>query len=177
MQGTFYAKYTGAKFSPDHKRRFYLYRKWDTTKPIIAFVGLNPSTANEHKNDPTISKLINFASRNGYGGIYMFNLFTIVSSDPSILNKETDQDFMDCLLMLKGLENEYSDLVFCWGNFETYGRDKDMIKAFPHAKCFRKNKNGSPAHPLYLPRDITLIEYNDNNTGNSSTKSSKQGTL
>lgn len=169
-QGTFFAKYSGAKFSPDRKRRFYLYRVWDRKKPIIAFVGLNPSTANEDRNDPTIRKLISFTSRNGFGGFYMFNLFTIVSPDPSVLTNESDQDCEYNRLMILGLRNDYSELVFCWGSFETFGRDKEMIKAFPNAKCFRKNKNGSPAHPLYLPKDISLIEYNDNKTGSKTTK-------
>lgn len=176
MIGTYYAKYSGAKFSPDRKRRFYLYRKWDTSKPIIAFVGLNPSTANEDKNDPTINKLISFASRNGFGGFYMLNLFTIVSPDPSVLKDEEDEDFDINVEVIKTLQNTCDELVFCWGNFDTHGRAEKMIKEFPHAKCFKQNKNGSPAHPLYLPRDITLKEYDDNIRGKKSTKSSKSGT-
>ena len=44
----------GADFSPDRKHRYSLWRIWDRSKPLVMFIGLNPSTANESDNDPTI---------------------------------------------------------------------------------------------------------------------------
>ena len=43
--------------------------------PLILFIGLNPSTADETKNDPTIRRCINFAKDWGYGGVMIANLF------------------------------------------------------------------------------------------------------
>lgn len=57
---------SGAIFSDDRRCRFSLFRVWDETKLNIMFIGLNPSTANEIVNDPTIRRVISFASSWGY---------------------------------------------------------------------------------------------------------------
>ena len=43
-----------ALFSKDRVYRYALWRIWDLKKPKVLFIGLNPSTADEIKNDPTI---------------------------------------------------------------------------------------------------------------------------
>ena len=48
----------GADFSNNGKHRYRLWRIWDETKPYALCIGLNPSTANSEKNDPTINILI-----------------------------------------------------------------------------------------------------------------------
>lgn len=75
-----------AFFSSDRKHRIWLCRIWDSTKPRIMFIGLNPSTANETSNDPTIRRVKSMANSWGYGGVYMMNLFTFISTDPKKLN-------------------------------------------------------------------------------------------
>ena len=50
-----------AVFSQDRKYRYVLTRVWDKNKPMLVFVGLNPSIADETKDDPTIKKCIKFA--------------------------------------------------------------------------------------------------------------------
>ena len=55
----------------------------------MMFIGLNPSTADERLDDPTIRHCVGFAARWGYGGIFMCNVFTLVSTDPKKLNVET----------------------------------------------------------------------------------------
>lgn len=51
-----------ACFTAGRKHRFWLSRVWDKTKPEVAFIGLNPSTANEDENDNTITKVIKIAA-------------------------------------------------------------------------------------------------------------------
>lgn len=58
----------GADFSNDRKYRYALWRIWDRTKPLVMFIGLNPSTANETENDPTIKSVGRISKNNGYGG-------------------------------------------------------------------------------------------------------------
>lgn len=50
-----------AILSVDRKYRYILSRTWDETKPTVVFIGLNPSTADEETDDPTIRKCINYA--------------------------------------------------------------------------------------------------------------------
>ena len=66
---------TQANFSKDRTYRYRLSRTWDESKPSVLFIGLNPSTADEKTNDPTIRRLIGFARRWGFGSMYVCNLF------------------------------------------------------------------------------------------------------
>ena len=59
------------------KYRYSLSRTWDESKPLIGFIGLNPSTADDVIDDPTITRCINFAKSWGGGGLYMGNLFLL----------------------------------------------------------------------------------------------------
>lgn len=51
----------------------------------MACIGLNPSTASEHDDDPTIRRVMGFAKREGCGGIVMLNLFAMRATDPKAL--------------------------------------------------------------------------------------------
>ncbi len=75
----------GAIFSDDRQYRYCLYRQWNEGKPMVMYIGLNPSTANENKNDNTITKLIKISDKNEFGGFYMLNLFAWISSKPEDL--------------------------------------------------------------------------------------------
>lgn len=140
----------GAIFSDDKAFRFVLWRVWDIKKPAMMLIGLNPSTANEKTDDPTIRRIKGLAKSNGYGSFYMTNLFPFVTPYPRVLQTAKEQlPENDSILQQVSL---FCDtIVFCWGNFETYGRGKEVTKMFPNAWYFGQNKNGSPKHPLYLP--------------------------
>ena len=151
--------YGGAEFSVCKKYRYQLFRVRDKTKPKIAFIGLNPSTANENENDPTIRRVISFANSWGYGGVIMYKLFAIVSSDPSILLTPIDlqknnQWYLDDIL------NQCKDICFCWGSFkEAKERAKEIISLFDTAVCLGINADGSPKHPLYVPGKTKPINF------------------
>ena len=57
---------------------------WEKKHQII-FIGLNPSTADERIDDPTIRRCRGFAESWGYGKMYMLNLFAYRSTDPNPL--------------------------------------------------------------------------------------------
>lgn len=149
----------GAIFSDDRKYRYVLFRIWDDTKPKVLLIGLNPSTANENTNDNTITKVIKVAAHNGFGGIYMMNLFGLVSKDPDDLKKSIDPVGMNDQFL-----NEYSKgvskIVFCWGSFkQAEGRKEIIMNMFPDAYCFKHTKNGSPWHPLYCLDQTQFIPF------------------
>lgn len=153
---------SNAIFSECRKYRYVLWRVWDLNKPKLMIIGLNPSTANESKNDNTITKVIKIAKGNGYGGVYMTNLFAIVSSKPEILTTKTDlqKGNNHWLITISGM---CKDVVFAWGNFkEAKDRAGEVIKnftMFSEAKCIAQNKNGSPKHPLYCKDESILIPF------------------
>jgi len=147
----------GAKFSECGNYRYSLWRIWDEDKKVLTFIGLNPSTANEEKDDPTIRRIIQFAKDNGYGGCRMLNLFTLISSDPYrlLVSRNTFKN-ADYWLTVLGTH----PVVFAWGSFkEAKFRAKEVIKMFPEALCLGKNKDGSPKHPLYLKANTPLSQY------------------
>ena len=81
---------TDAKLSECRKYRYALWRTWDETKPHVMIIGLNPSTADETKDDPTITRCINFAKSWGYGGVCMANLFAYRATEPTVMKGSTD---------------------------------------------------------------------------------------
>lgn len=151
-----------AIFSDCRKYRYALWRIWDLNKPCVMIIGLNPSTANENKNDNTISKVIKIAKGNGYGGVYMMNLFSIVSSDPKVLQSDGLDLIGDNNDWLTTISGVCKDIVFAWGNFkEAEQRSKEVIAMFENPLCIKKNKNGSPKHPLYCKDESILIPFAD----------------
>ena len=67
---------TDAFFSPDRLHRYALWRTWDESKPTAMFVCLNPSTADEVKNDPTVTRCIRYARDWGYGRYHRTHITT-----------------------------------------------------------------------------------------------------
>lgn len=148
-----------AVFSDDRKYRYQLNIEWDSTRPKAMCIGLNPSTANEVDNDPTINRLIGILKNNGYGGFIMTNLFGLVSPYPEDLRvcpdpiKETDKWMVDA-------HSKCQDVIFCWGNFKQAEHRQKIIKCrYPDALCFGINSNGSPKHPLYLKSNTQVIKF------------------
>lgn len=159
MTDLFNKENNGAKFSDCGKHRLLLWRIWDESKPLIMFIGLNPSTANANTDDPTIRRVKAMANSWGYGGVYMMNLFTYISTDPKQLNIEHGNS-EDCDWYLETTATMVDKIIFAWGNFEVLGRDKEVKGMFPNSYALHINKNGSPKHPLYVRSDVKLIRYN-----------------
>ncbi|OFN55461.1 MULTISPECIES: DUF1643 domain-containing protein [Streptococcus] len=150
-----------AIISKDKIYRYKLSRTWDSTKPTILFIGLNPSIANENVDDPTITRCINFAKDWGYGTLLMANLFAFRSTYPKNIyliddpiGKDNDHYLLECVTQ--------SDLIVaCWGNNGTYmNREKVITELVPNLYCLQKNKNGTPHHPLRPPRNIHPVPFN-----------------
>ncbi|GHX72979.1 hypothetical protein VCSRO16_3593 [Vibrio cholerae] len=78
-----------AELSKCRKYRYALWRTWDSDKPFAMFIGLNPSTADEKNDDPTLRRCINFAKSWGYGGVCMANLFAFRATCSGTVNLAT----------------------------------------------------------------------------------------
>lgn len=151
----------GAEFSADKKHRTFLWRRWDEKKPAILFIGLNPSTADDVDDDPTIGRCIHFAYTWGYGALHMMNLFTLVTSEPEdLLTTTTPNCVAGYDAHLWNVGRFSARIIFCWGAFkEARERSKQVIKMFPKAHCLRLTKHGHPWHPLYMPEEATPIPF------------------
>lgn len=149
----------GAEFSTCRKYRYALWRIWDDSKPLIMFVGLNPSTANESNDDPTIRRVRRFAMDWGYGGVYMVNLFALISPYPEDI-KKSDDPLGDNDDWLEIISKDCEKIIFAWGAFpEAEERAKEVIEQYD-GYALVINKDGSPRHPLYVKADVEPVKYN-----------------
>lgn len=158
----------GAELSVNREYRYVLWRAWEDgwRKNAMLFIGLNPSTADENEDDPTIRRCIDFANRSGHTGMVMANLFSYRATDPADLKRAlrplgANED--DSLLEAAALAKT---IVCAWGAHGKY-RDRDievMRLLMQHGHqlyCFGKTKNGCPKHPLYLPKTSKLEPIHD----------------
>ena len=145
-----------AKISIDKKERYSLKREWDKSKNKILYIMLNPSLADDNNDDPTIRRLINYSKKFNYGGFLVGNIYSTISPNPKGVDKSDGISDKNLVELLK-LINQVEEIVYAWGN-NAYEPEflKDLVS---NPKCFGKNLNGSPKHPLYLPKNIQLISY------------------
>lgn len=66
----------------DGNHRFSLSRVWDRRLPIAAWLMLNPSTADDEQDDPTIRRVMHFSRENGCGGAIVVNLWPLRTAYP-----------------------------------------------------------------------------------------------
>lgn len=151
---------TGATFSRCERYRFDLFRIWDESKPKVMFVGLNPSTADATKNDPTVTRCIRYAQSWGYGGMHMMNIFAFRATDPSDMKAEPEPIGTDTDEWLLKVEQESALTLVAWGNHGAHlNRAAQVCTLLSELHCLKQNKNGYPAHPLYLKASLTPIIY------------------
>jgi hypothetical protein len=145
-----------AEFSVCRKYRYALWRTWDDSKSYALFICLNPSTADEINNDPTVTRCINFAKSWGYGGICMANLFAFRATEPSKMKSQLEPIGRDNNQWLIKLAREAGVVVAAWGNDGGYlGRSKEVSSLVPNLHFLKLNKSGEPSHPLYLSAELT----------------------
>ncbi len=153
-----------ALISGDGKYRYWLSRLWNIKLPLTVFIGLNPSTADAEKDDPTIRRCISFAKSWGSGGIIMLNLFAFRATDPKELLK-IGNPVGPFNFETLALENWYKhwklgDYVCCWGsNKMAKDISKQVLKLIKTPMCLGITKDGYPRHPLYLKKDLKPIRY------------------
>lgn len=141
-----------AYLSHCRRYRYALWRTWDNTKPFVLFIGLNPSTADETSDDPTLVRCINFAKDWGYGGVCMANLFAYRATQPQAMKNASDPIGKDNNKWLKKLSKQAGIVIAAWGNDGTYlGRSYEVQPLIAGMHCLKINKSGQPAHPLYQP--------------------------
>lgn len=145
-----------AKFSIDNKHRYELSRHWDLSKSDILFIMLNPSIASENIDDPTIKRLINFTKKFNYGGFFVANLFTYITPYSKTLDTSSGLTKLN-LKTIKNFVNKAEEVVYAWGN--SIKEPEELKNLVENPKCFGRNLNGTPKHPLYLPSNSKLIKF------------------
>jgi hypothetical protein len=146
-------------FSNCRKYRYSLWRECDMTNSSYAmFIGLNPSTADEVNDDPTIRRCIRFAKDWGYGALCMTNLFAFRATLPDEMKAAADPIGLYNDEILVDLSRNASVVVAAWGVHGEHRNRDDFVKhLIPLMCCLGHTKHGHPKHPLYLKADSQLI--------------------
>ncbi len=153
-----------ARLSPCRRYRYSLWRNWrgllPNTNGYAMFVGLNPSTADEQNDDPTIRRCIAFAQAWGYEGLCMTNLFAFRATDPVDMVSADDPVGPDNDQTLRDLAQSAGVVVAAWGVNGIYrGRDQAVRAMLPNLHYLKLTRNGHPGHPLYLPKILTPVAW------------------
>ena len=152
----------GAALSRCGTYRYALWREWDGGAPTVLFIGLNPSTADRRRDDPTIRRCIRFARDWGFGRLTVANLFALRATDPRVVMRAAAPVGPRNDRWLHRLSREASLVVVAWGVHGSHrGRDAEVLRMLPPPTCLGVTRGGAPLHPLYVradarPVDLTL---------------------
>lgn len=157
---------SSALFDESRLFRYRLERVFGTGKGIVCFIGLNPSTADETNDDPTVRREINYALRWGYAGIYKVNLFALRSTDPlGVLRAASPIGDPENIGHILQAAWDAHLVVAAWGEPSpprlrklTADRASYVVSRLWEAKielaCLATTQSGAPRHPLYLSGDL-----------------------
>ncbi|MBY6204900.1 DUF1643 domain-containing protein [Halomonas denitrificans] len=147
---------SGARFSRCRRFRYLLWREWAPERPSVMMIGLNPSTADAQRDDPTIRRCIGFARDWGFGAVKMLNLFAFRATYPRDLKAAADPVGPRNDRWLKSVARDSARVVACWGNDGRFMDRSRHVRSLlgNRLEVIRLNASGEPAHPLYLPREL-----------------------
>ena len=157
---------SGAHFTPDSLHRLRLWRTWDPTLPVLVWCLLNPSVAGADRSDLTLAKCIGFANRNGYGGVILTNLFTLVSTNPdNLASRVATANAEDADRQLHWAARQPDTRIAVgWGS-KPWAQERARhvlqllrTQAMQRLLCLGTTKDGSPRHPSRLGYDTPLVE-------------------
>jgi hypothetical protein len=125
---------------------------------------LNPSTADETLDDPTIRRCVGYAKAWGYGGLVLGNLFALRSTDPRALRSAFDPIGPGNNEAMLAIVNEcdHGRVICGWGNHGSFlNRSRDVRGLLPQwgarLEALAVTGSGEPGHPLYLRADLQPV--------------------
>ncbi|MCB1388929.1 MAG: DUF1643 domain-containing protein [Rhodobacteraceae bacterium] len=144
-----------AVYSPCESYRYTLTRTWDPAGRKVLFVMLNPSTATEVQNDPTVERCERRARALGFGAFRVCNIFAYRATDPRVMRAQTDPvgPANDAAIADSAA---WADAVVCaWGTHGAHLGRGPQVEALLRAtgmplSHLGLSKDGHPKHPLYI---------------------------
>jgi len=130
---------------------------------MLYWIMLNPSTADERKDDATIRRCVNFSRQWGFGGMEVYNLFAFRATCPDDLLApgctpigEANDSYLRSI-------PEDGQIIAAWGAYSRRlgNRDKDVLLLLGNrsVKCLGVTANGYPKHPVRLANDTEREDY------------------
>ncbi len=153
-----------ARFSRDGVYRYELSRVWNAGAEAINFLMLNPSTADETCNDPTVHRCVERGWRLGFSQVVVTNLFALRSTDPQALYSAPDPVGPRNDAAILRAARAARVVVVAWGEHGAWnGRSRRVTALLARHKislfCLGTNRSGEPRPPLYLPYGAALTPF------------------
>ncbi|NJL02400.1 MAG: DUF1643 domain-containing protein [Spirulinaceae cyanobacterium SM2_1_0] len=152
----------GAQFDASGAYRYLLWRTWQPDVPKVAFIMLNPSTADASRDDATIRRCRGFAHAWGYGGLVVANLFAYRATRSRDLRAVADPVGAEANRYLQLAVLVTAHTFAAWGNGGCWGgRDRAVqpwLKTTP-LYCLGQTKLGCPRHPLYVSKTTIATPF------------------
>jgi hypothetical protein len=152
----------GAVFSRCGAWRYLLWRLPHPNAKIVGMGLLNPSRADETRDDPTIRQCRARARQAGLGGLIVWNLFAFRATFPADLKRALDPvgPDNDAAISLALVLSRRT--ILAWGVHGAYlGREQAVLArcASADVAVLGLTADGHPRHPLYLPRATRLRRW------------------
>lgn len=141
-----------AVYSECLRYRYALTRVW-AEGPRISFVMLNPSTATEVQNDPTVERCERRARAMGFGAFRVVNIFGFRATDPRDMRAAPDPigPENDAAIIAAA---DWADMILCaWGTHGAHlGRGAAVAQMLAGYDLHHLGltQAGDPKHPLYI---------------------------
>lgn len=145
-----------AVYSDCERYRYSLTRIWDASGTRAHFVMLNPSTATEVQNDPTVERCERRARALGFGAFRVTNIFAWRDTDPRALRRAADPVGPENDAAIREGLDWADQTIAAWGGHGDYlarGAEVAMLLRAAGRPVWHLGltKGGQPRHPLYLP--------------------------
>lgn len=144
-----------AEYSDCERYRYTLTRVWDEAGSKALFIMLNPSTATEVQNDPTVERCERRARTLGFGSFRVTNIFAWRDTDPRAMRAAADPvGPLNDAAILDGCN--WADQIICaWGTHGAHldrGAEMKALLGKTGLALFHMGltKAGYPKHPLYI---------------------------
>lgn len=153
-----------AVFSDCGRYRYWLTRELAEHGPIVAFVMLNPSTADAERLDPTVRRCVGYARDWGASALIVANIFALRSTNPRALYESADPVGPENEGYIRYAAREADVVVCAWGAHGALHRQGEiafrwLTLAGAQPRALSITKDGHPAHPLYLRADLPPAFY------------------
>jgi hypothetical protein len=159
------ARQSEAVYSDCQHYRYMLTRHWQDTARRVCFVMLNPSTATEVQNDPTVERCERRARAMGYGAFAVVNIFAFRATDPADMRRANDPIGPDNDAAILKAATWADDIICAWGTHGAHmGRGAAVEAALRNAGLglhhLGLTQGGAPKHPLYIGYSVQPMVWN-----------------
>jgi hypothetical protein len=100
---------------------------FSTSRGYAAWIGLNPSIADESQLDPTLRRISGFTRQFGFHRFVILNLFALVSKDPKVMLNHPDPIGPDNDQHILRTCETATAVICCWGGHGIHWGRADSI--------------------------------------------------